>query len=157
MSFLMSWVTEGHKVESEIGHCIDPGVILNELGHRGSRDRNEIGHRIDPGVILNELGHGGSRDRKQTSRRRGNNRFGLQTRDRWLVGERVFASESTFYSIALVARVYFVKSHCPVSLIEQENVFDIIIPEIKYLVSDPLFSQADIGISTKENAKTKRV
>ena len=124
----------------------------------GHEIESEIGHNIDPGVILNELGHGGSRDRKQTSRRRGNNRFGLQTSDRWLVDERVFASESTFYPIALVARVYFVKSHCPVSLIEQENVFDITIPEIKYLVSDPLFSQPDTGISTTtKNVKTKRV
>ena len=54
----MNWVTEGHKVESEIGHCIDAGVILN-VGHE---IESEIGHNIDPGVILNV---GGSRDRKR--------------------------------------------------------------------------------------------
>ena len=37
----MNWVTEGHKVESEIGHCIDLGAFLRKqitAGHEIERD-----------------------------------------------------------------------------------------------------------------------
>ena len=42
-------------------------AIPNELGHAGLQleTESETGHGIDPGsLVVNELGHGGSRDRK---------------------------------------------------------------------------------------------
>ena len=67
----MGHVTAGHEIENEVG------IIRNERGHGGSRDRKSLGlflmsvvtagHEFENevGAIFNELGYRGSRDRKR--------------------------------------------------------------------------------------------
>ena len=38
-SFSMTWVTAGHKIENEVGMCIDLGSSFNELCYSGSGDQ----------------------------------------------------------------------------------------------------------------------